>query len=187
MGDGPHRESLEFENAKIVKDKIRQDLHFSVERSNGEQGDSLATLWETKEWSDINFAYTTVTIHNADAWDAETRKHDEQNEERKFRDLVRINRSFGLDAHVALPSERFSRILQINWKEQRLKLFLTLNADPYSEGLKFPLSESDKGNYRKSATHLPDPDNELGFLIIDIYGYNLFIEVVTDQVPTEPE
>lgn len=181
--DGPHGESLECHNAKIVNDIMIGGLHFSVERSNGEQGDRFATFWETKKWSDINPDYIEVTIHNADDLENKTRKHDEQNDKHEFRDLILINRSFGLDAHVHLPSERFSRLLQINWKERRLNLSLTMNTEQALEGLKFPLSETDKGGYRRGETHTPD--EEIGFLKIEIEGYNIVIQELPEKLTTE--
>ena len=184
VGDGPHGECLEFLNAKIVKD-ILSGLNFSVERSNGEQGDRFTTIWETVKWSDINFDYSEVTIHNANALDAKTRKHDEQNDKRDVRDVILISRSFGVAAHVYLPSERFSRLLHINWGEQRLNLFLTMNTDLAFEGLKLPLSKSDKNEYGKGKTL--SPDEELGFLKIEIEGYNIVMQAMTDQLTAETE
>jgi hypothetical protein len=182
MGDGPHRELLEFHDAKIVQE-IPSGLSLSVERSNGEQGDRFSTFWETVKWSDIQFAYTVVTIHNIDALNAETGKPGEQNEERDVRDLIIIDRSFGVHAHVFLPSERFSRLLQMNWRERRLNLFLTMNSELFLEGLKFPYSETDRADYRKGKALTPD--EELGFLKIEMEGYNIVMQEMTDQVRAE--
>jgi hypothetical protein len=182
VGDGPHRESLEFHDAKIVQE-IASDLSFSVERSNGEQGDRFTTFWETVKWSDIQFAHAIVTIHNIDALDAETGKPGEQNEERDIRDLIILDRSFGVHAHVFLPSERFSRLLQINWRERRLNLFFAMNTHLFLEGLKFPLSETDRDDYRKGKTHTRD--EEIGFLKIVMEGYNIVIQEMTDQAREE--
>lgn len=182
VGDGPHRESLEFQDAKIVKN-ILNNLHISVERSNGEQGDRFATVWETKKCSDITPDCIEVTIHNADALDNNARKHDEINDEENLSDLILVDRSFGFFAHVHLPSERFSRLLQINLKERRINLLLTNNTEQAIEGLKFPLSEDAKDDYRKGNKVIRE--SELGLLKIEIEGYNIVIQELPEKLTTE--
>lgn len=186
--DGLNREDLVFHNARIGKG-IGQ-IVIAWEYHNGECGAQFATLWESKDVSAEDFYGNSVTIHNLnDALLSKMKMWNEQNPENKYTDSIIIDRgSLGLNTHVHLPTEQFSRLLQIDlWKDHFLKLALTTKQS--FEGLKFALSEEEKNSLRRG-----DEDwyrHGSDSLSIEIENYEIEIEgqphdmkkVATDPMP----
>jgi len=152
--EGFLREEVVFNAPKIDKDC--GDILVSREYHNKQHGENYGTHWETTSVAREGHL-TKVTIwHRTEILDSAIRKWNERNPEDKWTDQIQIDWMPSLEVYVTLPSEYFSRLLRINWKEQ----FLTLTVDTNQplNGLKIPIMEEDKNAYREGKIALQTPD-----------------------------
>lgn len=165
-------EDLVFDNARI-EEGIGEIL-ISREYHNGERGEKFATMWETQNASAEDFYGNAVTIHNLnEAFASKMKTWNEGHPDDKYTDGIIIDRSLGLDTHVHLPTEQFSRLLQVNWKEHVLKL--TLSTKQSLEGLKLGFSAEGRNALREGG-EAPLALYESDEIAIEIENYEIVIE-----------
>ena len=111
-------------------------------------------------------------------------KWTKQNPDNKYSDGIIIDRSLGsdgLNTHVHVPTEQFTRLLQINWKERFLTLKLTTN-NPL-KGLKLAFSAEGKNALREGRKDWYG--YECDELKIEIENYDLEIEELPNTITKE--
>lgn len=167
--EGVLREDLVF-NAPTI-DKECGDILISREYHNNQHDGKFSTHWETTNVAPEDYHAKKVIIwHRTDALDCKINKWNEQSPEDKWTDQIQIDWLPSLKVYLTLPSEQFSRLLQINWKEQFLNLAVDTNQS--LNGLKIPLAEEDKNAYREGKQSFQTPDNH----IVTISRYRIEIK-----------
>lgn len=139
-------ETLVFDNRRIDKVRIGRGIgaiRISREDANGKTGNEFECNWEVVNVADENFLDNSVRIHNLTAaLESKLKKRDQENPEEQWTDKIVIDRSLGLNVHLYLPSEQFSHLLQINWREYFLNI--QMETKQSIGDVKFHLSEEYK-------------------------------------------
>ena len=139
-------ETLVFDNRRIDKVRIGKGIgaiRISREDANGKTGNEFECYWEVVNVADENFLDNSVRIHNLTAaLESKLKKRDQENPEEQWTDKIVIDRSLGLNVHLYLPSEQFSHLLQINWREHFLNI--QMETKQSIGDVKFHLSEEYK-------------------------------------------